>query len=100
MVDIGLFISYILIGVCVLAAVGMPLVKAFGDPESLKKMGMGVGALLVVFLISYFTASGESSGEVSASTAKMVGAGLTTFYILAAGAIIGIIYTEFKKAVQ
>ena len=100
MVDVGLFISYILIGICILTAVGMPLVKAFGDPDSLKKMGMGVGALVVVFLIGYFTASGENSGDASETTAKMVGAGLTTFYVLAIAAIGGIIYSEIKKAAE
>ena len=100
MVDVGLFIAYILIGVCILAAVGMPLAKAFGDPDSLKKMGRGVGAILVVFLVSFFTASGENSGDASATTAKMVGAGLTTFYILAFAAIAGIVYTEIKKAAE
>ena len=100
MVDVGLFIAYILIGVCILAAVGMPLVKAFGDPDSLKKMGIGVGALLVVFLVSYFTASGEAMGDATANTTKLVGAGLTTFYILAIGAIAGIVYTEIKKAAE
>ncbi len=100
MVDVGLFLSYILIAVCILAAVGMPLAKAFGDPESLKKMGMGVGALIVVFLVSFFTASGGDYGDASETTAKLVGAGLTTFYILAIGAIAGIVYTEIKKAAE
>lgn len=100
MVDVGLFLAYILIGVCVLTAVGMPLVKAFSDPDSLKKMGIGVGALVVVFLISYFTASGEAMGGASAGTTKMVGAGLITFYILVIVAIGGIVYTEIKKAFE
>ncbi|NQZ76195.1 MAG: hypothetical protein HRT61_08800 [Ekhidna sp.] len=100
MVDVGLFISYILIGVCVLTAVGMPLVKAFGDPDSLKKMGIGVGALLVVFVISYLIADGTPQGDASGTTAKMVGAGIYTFYILALGAVGGIVYTEIKKAAE
>ncbi|WP_370087369.1 hypothetical protein [Ekhidna sp.] len=100
MVDVGLFISYILIGVCVLAAVGMPLMKAMGDPDSLKKMGMGVGALVVVFIVSFVLADGTPQGDASATTAKMVGAGLTTFYILAIAAIGGIVYTEIKKAAE
>ena len=99
-VNIGLFLGYILVGVCVVAAIGIPLVKAFGDPDSLKKMGIGVGALAAVFLVSYFTASGDVEGNVSESTAKFVGAGLTTFYLLALAAIGGIVYTEIKKAAQ
>lgn len=99
-VNIGLFLAYILIAVCILAAVVMPLAKAMGDPQSLKKIGMGVGGLVVVFLLSYLISSGESTGEESASTVKMVGASLTTFYILALVAILGIVYTEVKKAFE
>ena len=97
-VNIGLFLAYILIGVCILAAVLMPLAKAFGDPQSLKKMGLGIGGLVVVFLVSYLLSGGEATDDVSASTVKLVGASLTTFYILAALAILGIVYTEIKKA--
>ena len=97
-VNIGLFLSYILIGVCILAAVLMPLAKAFGDPQSLKKMGLGIGGLVVVFLVSYLLSKGEAQGDESAATVKLVGASLTTFYILAALAILGIVYTEIKKA--
>ena len=100
MVDVGLFLAYILVGVCILVAVGMPLAKAFGDPDSLKKMGIGVGSLVLVFLVSYFTSTGEASGDVTENTAKLVGAGLTTFYILAIAAIGGIVYTEIKKAAE
>ena len=97
MIDVGLFLSYILIGVCALAAVGMPLVKAFGDPQSLKKIGMGVGAILVVFLVSYLIADGTVYEKASSGASKMVGAGLITMYILAFLAIGGIVFTEIQK---
>ena len=100
MVDVGLFLAYILTGLCVLVAIGMPLIKAFGDPDSLKKMGVGIGGLLVVFLVSYFTSSGEADGESSEATVKLVGAGIVTFYILAIAAVLGIVYTEIKKAFE
>ncbi len=98
-VNIGLFLAYILIAVCIVTAVGMPLIKAFGDPQSLKKIGLGVGALVVVFLVSYLLSTGEAMGDKSATTVKLVGASLTTFYILAFGAILGIVITEIKKAI-
>ena len=97
-VNIGLFLSYILIAVCILAAVVMPLAKAVGDPQSLKKMGIGIGALVLVFILSYALSSGQEMGDKSATTVKLVGASLTTFYILAIGAILGIVITEIKKA--
>ena len=97
MIDVGLFLAYILIGVCALTAVGMPLVRAFGDPQSLKKIGMGVGAIIVVFIIAFIIADGTVYEKASSSTSKRVGAGLITMYILAFLAIGGIVYTEIKK---
>lgn len=97
MIDVGLFLAYILIGVCALTAVGMPLVKAFGDPQSLKKIGIGVGALVVVFVLAFVIADGSVYEKADASTSKRVGAGLITMYILAFLAIGGIVYTEIKK---
>ncbi|MEM6644291.1 MAG: hypothetical protein AAF616_15030, partial [Bacteroidota bacterium] len=69
-----------------------------GDPQSLKKIGIGVGGLIIVFIVAYVVSSGEATGEHSATTVKLVGASLTTFYILAIGAILGIVITELKKA--
>ena len=97
MIDVGLFLSYILVGVCALAAIGMPLVKAFGDPQSLKKMGIGVGAVVAVFVISYLVADGAAYKEASSGVSKMVGAGLITMYILTFLAIGGIVFTEIQK---
>lgn len=97
MIDVGLFLSYILVGVCALAAIGMPLVKAFGDPQSLKKMAMGVGAVVVVFVVSYMIADGTVYENASSGTSKMVGAGLFTMYILAFLALGGIVFTEIQK---
>lgn len=100
MIDVGLFLAYILIGVCILAAVGMPLLKAFGDPQSLKKIGLGVGALVVVFVISFVISDSTAYEKASEGTSKMVGAGLYTMYTLAIVAIVGIVYTEIKKALE
>ena len=101
MIDVGLFLSYILIGVCALTAIGMPLVRAFGDPQSLKKMGMGIGVVVVVFIISYVIADGSTVYEnASAGTSKMVGAGLFTMYILAFLALGGIVFTEIQKMIE
>lgn len=97
MIDVGLFLAYILIAVCALTAIGMPLVKAFGDPESLKKMGMGVGAVLVIFIVSWLIADGTASENASAGGSRRVGAGLITMYILTFLAIGGIVFTEIQK---
>ena len=100
MIDVGLFLSYILIGICALAAAGMPLVKAFDDPQSLKKMGIGVGTLVVLFIIGYLFADSGSFEKASAGTSRLVGAGLITLYIISIVGAIAIIYTEISKALS
>ena len=97
LINIGLFAAYILIALCALAAILMPLAKAMGDPQSLKKMVMGVGVLVVVFVIGYLVADNTVYEKASAGTSRMVGAGLITMYILAFLAIGGILFTEVQK---
>ena len=53
-----------------------------------KKHYYTIGGLFIIIILSYITASDEVLGsyekyEITASTAKQVGMGLTTFYILA-----------------
>lgn len=98
-IDIGLIGSYILIGLCAVSAIVMPLVQSLSDPKSLVKSGIGVGVMLVVFLITYALADGNSQGATE-GTSKMVGAGLITMYILVAGALLGIVYTEISKVIK
>jgi len=98
-VDVGLFASYILIALCAIAAIIIPLVQSFGDPQTLIKSGVGVGVLLVVFLIGYILADGTSSGATE-TTSKLVGAGIISMYVLFFGAIFGIILTEVTKIIK
>jgi hypothetical protein len=56
----------------------------------------------VILIFSYLIASDEVLGsyekyEITASTAKKVGMGLTTFYVLAIGAIGAVLYAELSK---
>ena len=95
-IDIGLIGSYVLIGLCALAAVLIPLYQSFGDPKSLLKSGIGVGIMMIVFLFGYFLADGSSVG-VDETTSKFVGAGIITTYAFFFLAIAGIIYTEVSK---
>jgi len=99
MIDLGLISGYVLVGLCTLAAVVMPLVQSLSDPKSLVKSGIGVGVLLVVFLITYAMADGNAEGT-TATTSKMVGAGLVTMYVFVFLAIAGIVYTEISKLIK
>ena len=99
MIDLGLIAGYVLVGLCALAAVVMPLIQSLSDPKSLVKSGIGVGALLVIFLITYAMADGNSEGTTS-GTSKMVGAGLLTMYVFVFLALAGIVYTEISKLIK
>ena len=71
--------------------------------NSTKKTLYAIIGLVVVFLVAYFIASDEvlnsyEKYNITASTSKQVGMGLNTFYLLAASAVIAVIYSEFSKA--
>lgn len=98
-IDVGLFASYILIVLCALAAVIIPLIQSMDNPQSLVKAGIGLGVVIVVFLIGYILADPDSPG-VTATTSKMVGAGIISMYIFFFLALAGIVYTEISKMIN
>ena len=98
-IDVGLYASYILIVLCALAAVVIPLIQSFGDPQSLVKSGIGLAVLAVVFLIGYALADGNSAGATE-TTSKVVGAGIIAMYIFFFMALFGIVYTEISKMIK
>ncbi len=98
-IDIGIYAAYLLIILCAASSIIMPLVQSFGDPKSLVKAGLGVAALVVVFVIGYVIADPNAEGT-TASTSKFVGAGIITTYVAFAGAIVGILYTEIAKILK
>ena len=81
-----------------------PIVESFIlGSKNAKKMLYSFGGLIAILIISYLMASNEVLGsyekyEITASAAKQVGMGLTTFYILAIGAIGAVLYAELSKS--
>lgn len=102
-IDIFLYISYALTVLAAIASIAFPIVNAAGDPKSMIKSGIGMGALVVIFVISYllsgdeYTAYQASEFGITAGLSKFVGGLLTMMYILTGIAIIGIVYTAFSK---
>ncbi|WP_421890431.1 hypothetical protein [Marinoscillum sp.] len=100
-IDVGLYASYILIVLCALAAIIIPLAQSIGDPQSLIKSGIGLGALVVVFLIGYIIAGSDTgSADITESTSKLVGGGIISMYIFFFIALAGIVYTEISKLIK
>jgi hypothetical protein len=104
-IDIGIYISYIFVGVALVAAVVLPLVNALKHPAGLVKSLMGVGGLVVLFIVSYSLSGSEVSAKAIAmgvddSGSKMIGAGLILFYFVLVVATVGIVFSEISKALK
>ena len=102
LINIGIILTYIMIVFAALAAVGFGIKKMIQKTNTAKKTLYTIGGLIIVLIFSYFIASDEILGsyekyEITASTAKKVGMGLTTFYVLAIGAIGAVLYAELSK---
>ncbi len=102
LINIGIILTYLMVAFAALAAVGFGIKKMMQKTNNAKKTLTTIGGLLLIILISYLMASDEVLGsyekhEITASTAKQVGMGLTTFYILAIGAIGAVLYAELSK---
>jgi len=84
---------------CVLAVIVLPVKAILADPKSAKNAGIGLGVLLVLFLISYMLSGGQAKEKfnISAGQSKMIGAGLTMLYLLGIGTLGLTIYSEFFK---
>ncbi|MFD0977013.1 hypothetical protein [Salinimicrobium gaetbulicola] len=98
-----LIVAYIIFALIVLLVLVFVIKGLFTG--NIKKTLLSVGAFLLIVVISYLVTSGTemtmSDGEVfSASTTHWVGAGLVTFYILAATAILLMVVSGVKKLIK
>jgi hypothetical protein len=105
MIDIGIYAMYVFLGIALVAAVVLPLISAIKSPAGLLKSLAGVGALVVLFLISFALSGSEVTTKAKAAgiteaSSKMIGAGLTLFYIVFIGTVIGVVYSEINKALK
>lgn len=96
--------AYVLIVIGILLSLAFPLIQIVKEPKQGKTVLIGVGSLVLIFVISYFIAGGEeyvsADKELMASStvSKLSGAGLVSFVILGAIAIGTIIYVEISKS--
>jgi hypothetical protein len=100
-VDIGLYLSYVLVILAVVSIIVFPVIQAIGDPSGLMKSGVGILAILVVFGIGYVLSGDETEPYVafgtSALTSKIVGGSLITMYLLGVLSFVAIVYSEVSK---
>ncbi|MFY0592738.1 hypothetical protein [Roseivirga sp.] len=114
-IDIGLYGSMILIGVAIVAAIGMNIANAISNPKTLVKGAAGIGLLAIVFLIGYSMAPTEfgastakaleassidPDGESAGNVYKLVGGAMTTTLILVVIAVVGLIYSSVSRIIR
>jgi hypothetical protein len=89
---VGMFLTwaYILLGVALVAAVGMPLVRIIQNPVQIKKAGIYAGLALGVLLLSILFSSSDPivgvnfAADPSPATLQWTETGLIATYILLA----------------
>ncbi len=103
--DAGLYIAYVLFFVALGSAIVLPLINAIKNPAGLLKSLLGVGALVVLFVVSYALSGDEVSAKaaslgVDAGGSKLIGAGLILFYVVFVISALGVVYSEINKALK
>ena len=103
MVSSAVVLTVILVVVAAILAIGSAVNGMLINPASLRSAGMGVGALVAIFVLSYILADGSDFAmydNVDESTTKWVSAGLNAFYIcfiLAVGAVVYSSLSSIRK---
>lgn len=105
LVDIILYFGYGMVMVGAVLAIGFPLWIASKNPKSLVGTGMGLGSILVLFLIAWLLSGSEVYSSytefgVDASLSKFIGGMLILVYMLVGLAVSGIIYSEITKSLK
>ena len=105
LINIGIILTYLMVGVAALTAIGFGIKKMIANTENTKKTLYTIVGLIVVVVFSYLIASNEvlrsfEKYELTESTSKQVGMGLITFYILMFVAIGAVLYAELSKVLS
>ena len=105
MLDIGLYIFYVLLFIAVAAAFIFPLINSIKEPGALIRTGIGIGLIVVLFGVSYALSGSYVSrvatvAGLSESTVKLISAGLIMFYITLVLAVLALLYSEISKALK
>lgn len=93
--------SYVLLIGSIVAVLAGTIMKAISDPKSMIQSLIGVGAMVVIFGISYALADGtvlkEYGTSVTETSVRLSDAGLYMFYILFFLSIAAIVYSNISK---
>lgn len=102
MIDVGLWISYILFIGALAGMAVYSLINMLRDTKNAKGTLIGVGVLVGLFLITFLLSSNELLPKyvdlgISPTQSKMIGAGLLLAYIIGFGTVAIAVYSEVRK---
>ncbi|MHC1777663.1 MAG: hypothetical protein AB9834_19850 [Lentimicrobium sp.] len=102
LINIGFIITYILMLVAVIASLAFPLIQTFGNIKAAKGALLGIGLILVIFLLSYMVSPADTGPfydrfGVSPTLSKLIGGGLVATYLFFFGAAASILYASVTK---
>jgi len=115
LIDIGLYTSYALVIIAILAAVIGNTVNSVKNPKSLIKSGIGIVALGLIFFIGYsvsptvidplgvkaFSAVDiDTELESTVQTYRLVGGAFTTTLVLLILAVVGLVYSSVARILK
>lgn len=105
MLDLGFYVMYALLFIAVACMVVFPVIHMLREPSALIRSAIGIGVVVVIFVLSYVLADSAVNLKAAAvgitpTSSKLIGAGLIMFYITLAGSAVALIYSEISKALK
>ncbi len=103
MVEFGLYLTYALIGICVIGILIFAVARIVSHPGAAKNSLIGIVGLIVLAVLAYLLSTGDDANGIFADlnveegTSHRVGAGLVTLYLLMGLAVISILYNEVTR---
>lgn len=98
--------GYILLAVTMLVTLVFPIIYTISNPKSGKTILFGIIAFVLLYLVSHGLASGNIDGEIyqtfniSGGVSRFIGAMLNMTYIMAALALLSIIYSGISNSLK
>jgi hypothetical protein len=101
-IDGGLYLTYLAFALCAGMAVLFSVYALVQAGKKAMPTLAGIGGFLVILLIAYLMSSDAVAPEwnISASTSKLIGAGLGATFVMLGGAILAIVVGEVSRLLK
>ena len=105
LIDIGLYVAYLLLFVTLLGVIIFPLIQTFSDFKKAKSGLIGLAGLVLLFFLAYAISPADqglfyTNFNIGPKMSKFLGGGLFATYFIFLGVIISILYAEVSKLIK